>query len=143
MSADMLAGIDDDLRKFIEGHEDREMYEHNIWIAHNVMGWKMARDELSNRIWETEFPWRVYWIDEFINFWRNLDACAIAEKKIAELDLQDEYVPTLATACFGLEGEDGFFLYAFGLATATSQQRCVAMYKIRKYIAEARKGESS
>lgn len=64
----------------------------------------------------------------------SLRACAIAEAKIAEFGLQGEYVPQLASICFPGDGEDSWFLYCFGLATATARQRCEAMWAIRDKI---------
>ncbi len=93
--------------------------ELNLWVARHLTGFP----ELT----ATRLP-----------YCSDLNVCASAEAKIRELGLQDEYVPHLASICFPGEGEDNWFLYCFGLSTATARQRCEAMFAIRDQIEKAR-----
>lgn len=130
---------------------DREL---DAWIAEHVMGWRNCEPNQNSRKWEftdgDDEPYvkgiglcppsqdrRRFSRRQLPYYTTDLNACAQAQRKLAEKGLMREYDASLWMIYWEPIESDVRFIGQYGVFLATARQRCEAMYAIRKQIEEA------
>lgn len=111
---------------------DREL---NAWIAEHLMGWTQICFNESGAFYHGAHPNRPKFPWETIPVYSSaLSLSRKAEEKIKKLEVQHDYIQNLASVLWPEDSEDSWFLYCFGLTTASARQRCEAMWATREEI---------